>query len=172
MTVLLVPLAREHLAAMAALIEDPDTLRFTRVPDPPPPGFVETWFAGYENGRADGTREGFAIVDEANRFLGLALAPTIDRRARSVELGYVIAPEARGRGVATEALGHLTDWAFTELDVLRAELLISVDNEASKRVAKRCGYVYEGTLRSLWFKQNLWEDGEIWSRLPHDPPPE
>ena len=157
---------------MAALIEDPDVLRFTRVPDPPPPGFVETWFAGYENGRVDGTREGFAIVDEANRFLGLALAPAIDRRARSVELGYVIAPEARGQGVATEALRRLTDWAFAELDVLRAELLISVDNEASKVVAKRSGYVYEGTLRSLWFKQDLWEDGEIWSRLPDDPAPE
>jgi RimJ/RimL family protein N-acetyltransferase len=172
LTVLLVPLAREHLEAMAALIEDPDVLRFTRVPDPPPPGFVEGWFARYEKGRVDGTREGFAIVDEANRFLGLALAPTIDRQARSVELGYVIAPEARGRGVATEALRRLTDWGFSELGVLRAELLISVDNEASKVVARRSGYVYEGTLRSLWFKQDLWEDGEIWSRIPDDPAPE
>ena len=156
---------------MAALIEDPDVLRFTRVPEPSPPGFVESWLASYEKGRADGTKEAFAIVDEANRFLGLALAPTIDRRARSVELGYAIGPEARGRGIATEALRRLTDWAFAELGAMRIELLISVDNEASKVVARRCGYTYEGTLRSLWFKQDLRKDSEIWSRLPTDPPP-
>jgi RimJ/RimL family protein N-acetyltransferase len=63
----------------------------------------------------------------------------------------------------------MTGWAFDELDVLRIELRISIDNEPSKRVAARCGYVREGVLRSLPFKQGLREDTEIWSRLPGDP---
>ena len=50
----------------------------------------------------------------------------------------------------------------------RIELLISVDNPASKRVAERAGYVREGVLRSLWFKQDRREDTEIWSRLAGD----
>ncbi len=97
------------------------------------------------------------------------MAPTIDRTARTVELGYAVAAEARGRGVAAEALAALTDWAFVELCAERLELLIGVENEASKRVAARCGYVREGVLRSLWFKGDLREDTEIWSRLPSDP---
>jgi RimJ/RimL family protein N-acetyltransferase len=62
----------------------------------------------------------------------------------------------------------MTEWAFAR-GMLRLELLISVDNEASKRVAKRCGYVLEGVLRSRHFKGDLREDTEIWSRLPGDP---
>jgi len=53
--------------------------------------------------------------------------------------------------------------------MLRAELHISVDNVASKRVAERNGYRLDGVLRSLWFKGDLREDTEIWSRLPNDP---
>jgi RimJ/RimL family protein N-acetyltransferase len=167
-TVTLAPLAREHLPALEELVRDPDVLRYTRVPEPSPPRFPETWLGLYERGRADGIREGFAVVDGDGEFLGLALAGRIDREARTAELGYVVVPAARGRGVATAALRHLTDWAFEELDALRLELLIGVTNEASKRVAERSGYRFEGVLRSLHLKQGVREDTEIWSRLPSD----
>jgi RimJ/RimL family protein N-acetyltransferase len=52
--------------------------------------------------------------------------------------------------------------------MLRLELLISVDNAASKKVAERCGYLQEGVLRSLYVKPGVREDTEIWSRLPTD----
>jgi RimJ/RimL family protein N-acetyltransferase len=161
-----------HLAAIPTLADDPDTQRFTRIPVPPPPGFPRAWLDMYEQGRRDGTREAFAVLDEGDgTLLGMALAPVIERDERTVELGYVVAPHARGRGVATEALRLLTDWAFSELGAERAELLISVDNAASKTVARRGGYVLEGVLRSMHVKQGVREDLEIWSRLPTDPPP-
>jgi RimJ/RimL family protein N-acetyltransferase len=166
-TVALVLLGREHLPAVRALLDDPDVLRFTRVPEPPPPDFPETWLELYERGRRDGTREGFAVVDDGE-FLGLALAPRIEREARTAELGYIVAPAARGRGVATTALRLLTGWAFAELGALRLELLIGVANDASKRVAERNGYRLEGVLRSFHLKQGLREDTELWSRLPGD----
>jgi len=162
-------LDRSHLGGVEALLADADVLRYTRIPVPVPDGFAGHWFERYEHGRADGSREAFAIVDGAGAFLGLALVPEIDRDGRSVELGYIVAPEARGRGVATEAVRLLTAWAFSELGALRSELWISVENDASKRVAERCGYVREGVLRSVWFKQDLRDDFEIWSRLPSDP---
>jgi RimJ/RimL family protein N-acetyltransferase len=152
------------------MLTDDGVLRFTRVPEPVPPGYARTWLARYEQGRRDGTREAFAIVegDEA-RVLGVALAVHINREEQSVELGYVVAPSARGRGVATDALRLLTEWAFSELDALRIELWIDVLNEPSKRVAQRSGYVREGVLRSVYFKQGRRHDFEIWSRLPTDP---
>ena len=106
---------------------------------------------------------------ESGDFLGVALAPRIDREARTLELGYVVAPAARGRGIATEALRLLTAWSFDEIHALRVELFISAENEASKTVAARCGYVREGVLRSAHVKEGLREDTEIWSRLPGDP---
>ena len=163
------PLAVAHLDGVRALVEDAETLRFTRVPVPTPPDFAEGWLGAYEDGRRDGTREAFAIVDGAGDFLGVALAPTIEREAATVELGYVVAPAARGHGVATEALRLLTQWAFETLRAVRLELVISVDNEPSKRVAERCGYTREGVLRSVYVKPGVREDVELWSRLATDP---
>jgi len=165
----LVPTTPAHAAGMGELIRDPEVLRFTRVPDPPPADFVESWLQRYEAGRADGTREAFTIEDPADgRFLGIAVAPSIRRDERTAELGYVIHPDARGRGVATVALERLTAWAFSDLDAVRLELLISTANPASKRVAEHNGYHYEGTLRSMFVAPGRWEDSEIWSRLSTD----
>jgi RimJ/RimL family protein N-acetyltransferase len=47
--------------------------------------------------------------------------------------------------------------------------MISVENEASKRVAERCGYLLEGVLRSVYLKPGRWEDTEVWSHLATDP---
>jgi RimJ/RimL family protein N-acetyltransferase len=161
-------LSESHAEAVAELCRDPAVLRFTRVPDPLPPGFVQMWLDRYEVARADGTREAFAIVDADGTFLGLALSPEIDREAQEAELGYITAPAARGRGIASAALRLLSDWAFDELGMLRLVLYISVENEASKRVAERAGYVREGVLRSAYVKPGVREDTELWSRLPAD----
>jgi RimJ/RimL family protein N-acetyltransferase len=163
------PLSESHLADVAAMFDDADVLRFTRVPTVVPDGWEREWLEFYEEGRRAGTREAFAVVDPGDgTFLGLGLAFGIDREGRQLELGYVVAPSARGRGVATETLRELTAWAFAELDALRIELWISAANEPSKRVAERAGYRYEGTLRSFHFKEGIRDDFEVWSRLPSD----
>ncbi|MCW2933995.1 MAG: Acetyltransferase family protein [Actinomycetia bacterium] len=167
----LVPLGDEHLPDVATLVADADVVRFTRFPAPLPPGFIAQWYARYRDGRADGTCGAFAIADAANAFLGLALAVHIDGEAREAELGYMLAPSARGRGVATDALRQLSGWAFGTLGAFRLQLLISVDNQASSHVAERAGYILEGVLRSLYVKQDLRSDTEVWSLLPSDARP-
>ena len=162
-------LRESHLPDVAAMFEDEDVLRYTRVPNPVTPGWEHEWLGFYEEGRRDGKREAFAAVDAANgSFLGLGLAFDIDREGRQLELGYVVAPHARGGGVATRTLELLTEWAFSELEALRIALWISADNQASKRVAENAGYRYEGTLRSFHFKQGIRMDFEVWSRLATD----
>ena len=165
------PLGPQHRAALRELVRDPEVQRFTRVPVPTPPGWIDTWLSFYEVGREEGTREGFAIEDAAGTFLGLAFAVRIDADEATAELGYVVAPAARGRGVASRALTDLTEWVFAERAMVRAELRISVANEASKRVAERCGYAREGVLRSMYVKPGMRDDLELWSRLATDPGP-
>jgi RimJ/RimL family protein N-acetyltransferase len=162
-------LGARHLAGLSELVDDPEVQRYTRVPSPPPPGFARSWLDVYERGRAEGDREAFAVVDEANAFLGIGLAPRIEHDTGTVELGYVVAAAARGRGVATETLRLLTEWAFADLGAQRIELQISVENDASKRVAERCGYRREGVRRSVFVKLGRREDMEVWSRLHTDP---
>ena len=97
-----------------------------------------------------------------------ALAPHIDPEAAEMELGYIVAPDARGRGVATEMLQRLTEWAFSERSAERLVLLIDCANAASLRVAERADYKREGVLRSLQIKPGVRADTEMWSRLPTD----
>lgn len=163
----LVPFADHHLPQMSALLEDPAVLRYTRVPVPVPDGYADTWFGRYVEGRRSGARELFAAED-GGEFVGLGMSPEIDHSERTAELGYIVAASARGRGVGSEILSALTDWGFGTLGMLRLQLYISVANAASQHVARRCGYVREGVLRSLHFKANLRDDFEIWSRLPTD----
>ena len=165
------PLDEAHLGAVAAMLSDPDVLRFTRVPEPTPDDFPQQWLATYEAGRRDGTREAFAALDGAGRFVGIGLAFGIDPAEAEAELGYIVAPEARGRGVGTAILRALTDWAFAETGVQRLRLVVDVENPASLRVAERSGYVREGVLRSVHVKNGRRIDAVLLSRLPSDPAP-
>jgi RimJ/RimL family protein N-acetyltransferase len=157
------------LEDVAALVADPSVLAFTRIPEPPPADFAQTWISSYATGRSEGTCEGFAAVDDGGRFVGLGLAPHIDREGDEAELGYIVASRARGQGVGTQILRRLTAWAFSELRAQRLFLIIDVDNHASLRVAQRCGYQREGVMRSVHIKQQRRGDAELWSRLPSDP---
>jgi RimJ/RimL family protein N-acetyltransferase len=160
-----------HLGAVAAMLPDPDVLRFTRVPEPTPADFPQQWLAMYEQGRRDGTREAFAVFDGDGRFVGLALAFGIDRGEAEAELGYIVAPEARGRGLGTAILRALTDWAFEATNAERIRLVIDVENPASLKVAERSGYVHEGVMRSVHFKGGRRIHAVLLSRLRTDPAP-
>ena len=56
-----------------------------------------------------------------------------------VEVGWVLAPAARGRGLATEAGRACLDWAFRDLDIPYVTAYISPGNANSIAVAGRLG---------------------------------
>ncbi len=165
----LVTISGNHLGGLAALLQDPDVVRNTRVPEPWEEGFEHRWLEAYENGQRDGTRDGFAIEDaETGAFLGIAGLVAIERDAKQAEIGYIVVREARGRGIATRALRLVTDYALGEVGLERVQLMIGTGNEPSLRVAERCGYHREGVFRSLYLKPGRRADLVIYSRLPGD----
>ena len=106
-----------------------------------------------------------AATGEAVGFAGLV---ELDLEKQEGEIGYVVAPAARGRGIAGRAVELLTRWSFEALGLLRVELRIDPANEFSARIAQRQGYRLEGTLRNLYFKEGLRSDVAVWSRLTDD----
>jgi RimJ/RimL family protein N-acetyltransferase len=64
------------------------------------------------------------------------------------EIGYLLLPEARGRGTATRAMRLLVGWAFRELGMRRVQALVHPDNPGSVAVLERLGFEREGLLRS------------------------
>ena len=89
-----------------------------------------------------------------------------------VEVGYWIAPQARRRGVATAATRLISDWALDELAFHRVEWQCYVGNDGSRRVADKCGFTFEGTLRSRGFQRGHMLDIWIGGLLRTDPRPD
>ena len=151
------------------LVQDESIKEFTLVPTNGGVSFVRSWIRRYDEGWRNGDRAGFIVRGvEDDGFLGFASMFKLDLPAREGEIGYAVAPEARGRGVAGRALELLTAWGFDELGLERLELRIAVANPASERVAARSGYLREGVLRSVHFKEGRRADIGIWSRLRDD----
>lgn len=70
--------------------------------------------------------------------IGLLDWKDVDGRP-DVEVAYMLAPEAWGKGYATEAARASRDWAFLHLSVDRLVSFVAVENEPSMRVAERNG---------------------------------
>jgi RimJ/RimL family protein N-acetyltransferase len=113
---------------------------------------MDEWFDAewLEQARRDGRALPLAIVDSGS---GAVLGscdlrrPEPDDPGRG-EIGYLLAPDARGRGAATRAMRLLVGWAFAELGMRRVQALVHPDNPASAAVLERLGFEREGLLRS------------------------
>lgn len=113
---------------------------------------------------ADGTHASFAIIEAASgRFAGSVSVHSVDPHQADAEIGYRVAPWARGRGFATEAVAAASAWAFDNLPVVRIELCHAVANPASCAVATKAGYALEGVLRSSY----VYGDGQRYDEHLH-----
>jgi RimJ/RimL family protein N-acetyltransferase len=121
---------------------------------------------------AEGTSLSFRVADEdTGTALGHIGVNEINRGLRLARVGYWVLPEARGRGVATRALTLAAHWAFTGLGLHRLELGHAFGHDASCRIAERCGFPYEGTLRAaMWEaeRQDAFRDVHLHARLATD----
>ena len=106
--------------------------------------FAASWRAFLATGTPSGVA--FAIERDAGELAGMC---GVDHWSNDdvAQVGYWLAPSARGRGDATRALMLLTRWLF-ELGAARVFLTIVEGNDASVAVARRAGFAYEGTMRS------------------------
>lgn len=65
-----------------------------------------------------------------------------------LEVGYWRRSSASGHGLISEAVAALVHYAFAQAHAVRVELITDSKNTKSRRVAERCGFVLEGTLRN------------------------
>ncbi len=83
----------------------------------------------------------------------------------NAEVGYWIGQAHWRRGIASEALGLVSDWAWANLpEVTRLYAPIFARNNGSQAVARRCGYQLEGVLRQSLIKNGQVIDRALWAR--------
>ena len=101
-------------------------------------------------------------------YLGEAMLALGEHRVG--EVGCCVVPAVRGRGIATEALRLLTDWAFATLGLGRVQVFVAPENVPALRLAESAGFHREGVLRSYWEHEGERVDAVVLSRVPGDSP--
>ena len=164
------PLSESDYVAARASREHPETAEWVNAL---PEADGERMIRLVESRRRAGRLLHLAIADDENgSYLGEIVLFLRTPEAGEVgigEIAYVVAPAARGRGFASAAVRALSAWAFSELKLERLQLSIRPDNVASRRVAEKAGYAYEGTLRSSKLIRGRRVDAAVYSRLPDEP---
>lgn len=167
------PPAEADAADALLMLQDPDVRRWNPGPDSLDLEAARAWCRrGAE--WSDGPHATFSVLDATTgQLLGNVSIHKLDLAQRDGEIGYRVAPWARGAGVGTAAVAAASRWAFGALGLLRIELCHAVVNAPSCRVAVKAGYLLEGTLRQAYvYGDGKRYDEHIHARLASDAEPE
>ena len=91
--------------------------------------------------------------------------------ARYWEIGIVLLPEWRGRGIGWRARAMLCDYLFLHTPVQRVQAGTHPENVAEQKSLVKAGFQLEGVVRACEFRAGRWRDGYLYSRLRDDPAP-
>src|SRR4051794_1815370 len=117
-------------------------------------------------GWESGTEWGFAVEVEGRYAGTVSLRDEGEGRA---EVAYGSHPWVRGTGAMERALRLLLDWGFAEKDLHTIVWWANRGNWASRKVAWRLGFSFEGTLRHWLPQRGLLLDGWVGTLLREDP---
>ncbi|HSI33444.1 MAG: GNAT family N-acetyltransferase [Phycisphaerae bacterium] len=84
---------------------------------------------------------------------------------RYTAIGYWLAASAEGKGLMTAAVTAMVDYAFTERGMNRVEIRCATQNERSRVVPRRLGFVEEGTMRQAELLYDRYNDLVVYAML-------
>ena len=153
----------DDVPAIVDACRDPETARWTTVPIPYTERDAREWLErcadAWERGVAP-----FAVVERETGELAAAISVWL--HGSVAELGYWAVPGHRGKGLVPRAVRLVTRWCFDELGLARVQLGTFPGNQASERVAVKCGFTREGVLRAWADQRGDRRDMTMWSVLP------
>jgi [ribosomal protein S5]-alanine N-acetyltransferase len=131
---------------LVPLANDPYIARYLShvFPQPYVRADADRWIR--EQGTAD-TIGQFAIEVDGELAGGIGFIIGTGERTGTASLGYWLGRRFWGRGVMTEAVQIVTQWAFDTLRIRRVWANVMAPNVASSRVLEKAGYVLEGKMR-------------------------
>ena len=118
---------------------------------------------------SDGTLYGFSITDaKTGEIMGGCSLNHIHPIYHFCNLGYWVRTSRRGEGIAGRAAKLVARFAFEKVKLIRAEIVIAVGNELSRRVAEKIGAHYEGILLNRMTVGTQIYDAHMFSLIPSD----
>jgi ribosomal-protein-alanine N-acetyltransferase len=164
------PVIGDDAKQVGEIFLDKQTRRWLPVPGEHGPVEAHAWCTELATEwRDSGTGDHYAVVRrEDDRVVGCLWTKRTDWVARSTEVAYAVAADARGFGLAPEAVDAVTVALILVHGFQRVELRVAPGNLASRRVAEKAGFTYEGLLRNAGCVHSGRVDLEVWSLVAAD----
>lgn len=115
------------------------------IPHPYPDGEAERFIFKSRADNADGKGLVLAITHKRAPHQAIGVISATQSDQSDIELGYLLAPAAWGKGLATEAATALLDAIFSLTPAGTIVANARVINGASRRVLEKCGFTYVDT---------------------------
>ena len=119
----------------------------------------------------DDTREIIFCIHHQNAFAGLIalkFGPS-DKANKRAEIGYWLSEKQQKKGIVTQSVSALLDYAFSELGLNRVQIRCAVGNIPSKNIPRRLGFLFEGIERDgELLSDNQFTDIEVYSTLKRE----
>jgi RimJ/RimL family protein N-acetyltransferase len=123
-----------------------EVARYTaRIPYPYPAGSAERFIYAAREANASGRDLTLVMAPIKGKSDAIGSISLESRGADRLALGFVLAPEAWGKGLGTEAAEAMIDAAFRLTPAVEILASVRVENEASKAVLEKCGFALVGT---------------------------
>ncbi len=100
----------------------------------------------------------FAIWHKQNLIGQISLGGVLYGAMRGGHIGYWIDRNFANNGYTTQAVQLLTDFAFSSLKLHRLEINLRPENAASRKVAEKAGYIFEGDRPRYLHIDGNWRD--------------
>ena len=122
------------------------------------------WLKKNPEKRRDNVEYNYSILYD-NKLVG-ACGIKIDQHRKYIgEIGYFLDEKYWGRGITTRAVRLLEKIGFKTLKLARIEVLMDPRNIASERVAIKCGYQKEGTMKKVIKRKNTFHDCYLYAKV-------
>lgn len=82
-----------------------------------------------------------------DKFAGIVGFKDTDRLNRKTEIGYWLSQPYQKKGIVTQSVLKLVDFAFSKLDMNRVQIRCAVGNLPSKKIPQRLNFKLEGIER-------------------------
>ena len=162
---------REHTLKDAQswfeLRHNPDVMRYIDRDSPKDIAEVEDYINGLITGFEQGESMGWAIAfkDKPTQMIGNVVFWRMDFPNYRAEIGYLIDPAHWRKGLVSEALIEIIAFAFEEMKLHSIEANINPQNEASRRLLLKQGFVKEAYFKEDYYFNGKFLDSEIYSLI-------
>lgn len=112
--------------------------------------------------------ECFVLAETATPKNALGWVILMDRKAEIAEIGWMLRPDAQGRGLAHEAAARVMKYGFETRNLRRIYADTDPDNVGSRRLMEKLGMQLEGRARASWKTHIGVRDSLIYARLATD----